>query len=105
MQFTQLLSLAAVAAPLVSAAAVVVAPRDDNLSSTYSYTFPMTYQDDLWNSQILPVSYADAYLNETLSIADFGCGTFPAGTLLEKVRAPPGAILCMAPTLGPSLYA
>lgn len=39
MQFSQLLSLAAVAAPLVSAAAVVIA-RDDDVSGNYCHILP-----------------------------------------------------------------
>ncbi|KAJ4393848.1 hypothetical protein N0V93_003063 [Gnomoniopsis smithogilvyi] len=61
MQFGKYFSLAALAAPLATAAAVDMSPRDEGLS----------------------ISWATAYLNETLNIADYGCGTAVKGTALQ----------------------
>ncbi|CAN8101081.1 unnamed protein product [Discula destructiva] len=52
MQFSKILSAAAVAVPFVSAAAVELAQRNED-----------------------SISYADAYLNIELAIKDYGCGT------------------------------
>lgn len=82
MQFGKYLSLAAVAAPMVSAAAVGMSPRDYGLSSEnpgHRTPHHRTYLHKV------SVSYADAYLNETLNVADYGCGTAVNGTVLEKV--------------------